>query len=277
MILKESNPQSGQWDARLVLDILNPGTQGWTCVGTAVSTGRRCRGAIGEVRRSSASTSLQYLSRGQPSALLDDPDPLKPLAASLLCHRHGNQVAKTVAAWQEGIKKWTASQEDTKPGRAMLDRQSSRIRSSSAHLAHVDLYTPRLPRTRTNLVSAPRSSVETRACVSSLTMDELIAEVQRLKIANAKLEEDLLAERKEKEQREAKLAKVQAKAEHLVKDLEFAEEDYDKAQDSFEAEMGDRNQQIEELASDNERLDRLNKKLERDNDLLRMRLSQSGH
>src|SRR5271169_2993440 len=84
--------QESSWDPMAILEIINPDTRGFTCVGYAPSQGRRCRNPIAQCNKERVFAMLDTLELSSSSSR-KVASMLPKIAALSLCRRyHQNQA-----------------------------------------------------------------------------------------------------------------------------------------------------------------------------------------
>jgi hypothetical protein len=107
-----SKPMQRHWDPDTVFEINNPSTGSPTCVGQAVTCGRRCKRKVAGHRVSSANCIAHDLAELSPSAAAKD-DQLYDIADSMLCYQHDHQAEELVSKWKRKLHRCgTKSAED---------------------------------------------------------------------------------------------------------------------------------------------------------------------
>src|SRR3954466_5976860 len=100
-----SSEQKGKlWDPYAILEIINPDTKSFTCVGYAASRGRRCQNPIAQRNRTYVYNTIDALALKPPnsSAVASQ---LPEIAGRALCRAvHQYQVHSIVEQWQEAIQ-----------------------------------------------------------------------------------------------------------------------------------------------------------------------------
>lgn len=103
-----NKPNHRRWDPDTVLEISNPSTGYPTCVGQAVTYGRRCKRVVAAYKVSSANCIGHDLSGLSPSAAAKD-DRLYDVADIMLCYQHGHQAEKVVSQWRRELHRFSTA------------------------------------------------------------------------------------------------------------------------------------------------------------------------
>lgn len=128
--IKEEKHDS--WDPLVTLEINNPDTKTFTCVGYAPTRRRRCQNPIAGCNQTAVFAILHSLALLSPSS--GKIGQVLPEIASLsLCRRyHQNQADSVVAKWQTKISSLRLKAIRTKSWRVCEDHDSSSIRPPNA-------------------------------------------------------------------------------------------------------------------------------------------------
>ncbi|KAK0385637.1 hypothetical protein NLU13_6814 [Sarocladium strictum] len=97
-----SKPIPRRWDPDAVFEITNPSTGYPTCVGQAVTCGRRCKRVVAGYNVLSANCIARDLAELSPSAAAGD-DQLYHIAHIMLCYQHGHQAEELVSKWRREL------------------------------------------------------------------------------------------------------------------------------------------------------------------------------
>jgi hypothetical protein len=113
------------WDPRKILEITNPDTGKFTCVGFAPSCGRRCRNPIAQGNQQKVFDMLDEIALSSPSSRQVASKLPKIASISLCVRNHRSQVEEVVAEWQTILstikpraaraKSWRVDEDSTSP------------------------------------------------------------------------------------------------------------------------------------------------------------------
>ena len=185
------------WDPRELLEIINPDSGTFTCVGHAPSRGRRCRNPIAANNRNAAYGGLDAMARLEPGSKAAAAG-LREIAARSLCVRYHQGQAESVAAgWR---RRMNAARISKTQHKSVVDEES-------------DCHGGRAGRE------------ETYRFTSQKEMEHILETLERaLRAEKIRVKERIESERKERERREREQKKKEQKKREQKKEQKEKEQ-----------------------------------------------------